>query len=140
MSRHINWDDPTEEDLRWAIEWERWHDLQTRGYDVAELQRQFGFDASVDHDGKPFFNTSGVPGDNPAMRINPKTGLAETVQGDEDEDDDEDVELLPYSEWNANELKAELKVRGLSEHGKKAELVTRLEDDDEARAAQDPVE
>lgn len=44
-------------------------------------------------------------------------------------DDDEDVE---YDKWTVRELKAELVNRGLSDDGHKADLVARLETDDEA--------
>lgn len=45
---------------------------------------------------------------------------------------EEDEEDLPYSEWDYKDLQAELKERGLNAGGSQADLVKRLEEDDEA--------
>lgn len=143
MSRSVNWDEPTEPDLRWAVEWEQWRQLEQAGFDVNDVRERFGLEPHSD--GGKFFNTAGVPGDDYPKRVNPKTGLVETVFPDghselfvaevaeEDDDDDEDEELPPYDEWKVPDLKQELVNRGLSDSGKKDELVRRLIIDDVAR-------
>lgn len=59
-------------------------------------------------------------------------GNALVGDADTDEDDEEDSEddVPPYSEWSNEELREQLKGRGLSAGGPKAELVARLEEDD----------
>lgn len=57
----------------------------------------------------------------------------EPDEDDDDEDDDDDVE---YEDLSIEELKAELKDRGLKTAGKRAVLIARLEKDDED--AEDP--
>lgn len=144
MSRNVNWDDPSEADLRWAVEWERWHDLQQAGLDPDEVRKMF--ELQPHSTGGKFFNTAGVPGDDFPKRFNPETGRVETVlptngQGDGESvvnsEIDEDDDLPPYSEWKVEDLKEELTARGLATTGKKEELVRRLEIYDESQAVQD---
>ena len=52
------------------------------------------------------------------------------------DDTDEDVEGA-YDEFSNEDLRAELERRGLPKSGKKEELITRLEEDDEAQEAED---
>lgn len=59
----------------------------------------------------------------------------EEAEEEEDEDEEEEVD---YSDMSPEELKAELKDRGLKTAGKKAVLIARLEKDDEE--AEDPFE
>lgn len=49
---------------------------------------------------------------------------------DESEEDEEDGEAEDYSEWDMEDLKAELQERGLRTVGKKSVLISRLERDD----------
>jgi hypothetical protein len=62
-------------------------------------------------------------------------GVRELIQNhvpgqyDEEEEDDEEEEIS-YEEASVEDLKAELKERGLSASGSKADLVARLEEDD----------
>jgi len=61
-------------------------------------------------------------------------GSDESDELDDDEpEDDEDEEELDddYSEWNVDQLKAELKERGLTVSGSKEQLIERLEASDE---------
>lgn len=51
------------------------------------------------------------------------------------EDEDEDEVFITYGELKLPMLRAELAERGLDTHGNKAELVARLEEDDEANEA-----
>ena len=51
---------------------------------------------------------------------------------DEDEDADEDDESVDYSEWEVDDLKKELKERGLKTNGSKNQMIARLEKDDES--------
>lgn len=151
MSRQVNWEEPSLEDFQWLVHWERWHDLKVHGYDVDDLLQRFGMAPSPD--GQNFFNTEGVPGDDYEMRLNPETGLPETVRKDSihvdvesDEDADSDVDLdgdandgdsdeLPedYADWKVDDLKAELTDRGLATSGNKGDLVKRLEIDDKSQ-------
>jgi len=50
------------------------------------------------------------------------------------EDDGESTEELNYEELDNEQLRAELAARNLATGGKKADLVTRLQEDDDARA------
>lgn len=58
--------------------------------------------------------------------------LAALSDGEPDEDDeaDEVIDDRPYAEWSVAELDEQLKVRGLSTSGSKADKVKRLEDND----------
>lgn len=57
-------------------------------------------------------------------------GIEEGGEDDEDDDEDED-EGSDYSSMKMDELRSELKERGLSRKGSKPKLVSRLEEDDE---------
>lgn len=54
---------------------------------------------------------------------------SDAEEDDEDEDDEEEED---YNEWSADDLKAELKERGLKATGSKKVMVARLEKDDES--------
>jgi hypothetical protein len=143
MARNVDWDNPTEDDLRWAVEWELWRELQQAGYDPEELRQQLTGDDSgkVEVD---VFNTGGVPRggqDNPSALA--KSGKRVSLRDDDNgdgtsADGSDDVEELPddYRQWNVTQLRAELADRQLPGDGKKDDLVARLEADDEAAEQQ----
>lgn len=54
----------------------------------------------------------------------------EADEVDETESTEEDAEDVPYSEWENDELREELKRRNLKQSGKKDELIARLEAND----------
>lgn len=58
-------------------------------------------------------------------------------QVDPDPDPDPDLVAVEYDEFKVDELKAMLESRELPTDGKKAELIERLEEDDERLAAED---
>lgn len=129
MSRNVDWENPSEADLRWAVEWERWRDLSEAGYDVDEVRERFGA-ASNPAETDPY-NTAGVPrggANDREMRLG-KNG-PETVTPGQEPDGDDVAEEAPYSEWRVDDLRAELTERQLPADGKKADLVARLEEDD----------
>ncbi len=51
---------------------------------------------------------------------------------DETTSEDDEDEAVPYEEWDKGELVAECEARGLAKSGNMAELIERLEADDEA--------
>jgi SAP domain len=123
--------DLSPEDLSWCAEWERWDLVAAAGYDPEELREQYAVASETDR-----FNTGGVPrvGSDREMRIG-KGGRVETVDPDTD-DEPEDAETsgddLPddYNDWRVPELREECLRRQLPGDGNKADLVTRLEEDD----------
>jgi hypothetical protein len=127
-------------DLRWCAEWERWDLVQAAGYDPDELREQMNLSKET---GADPFNTSGVPrvGSDREMRMT-RGGRVVTIDADADrsetpEDDVEDEEIEDYNDYKVEELRAELKRRQLPADGNKDVLVQRLEEDDEANAADD---
>lgn len=58
-----------------------------------------------------------------------RAALIESDGEEEDEEEDEDEEV-DYSEWEADDLKKELKERGLKTNGSKKQMIARLEKDD----------
>lgn len=65
-----------------------------------------------------------------------ETGADDAVT-DESEDDAEDDELEDdYEEWNVEQLKAELKSRGLTVSGSKEQLIERLQASDDETGAE----
>lgn len=56
------------------------------------------------------------------------------ADADEEVVDEGDDDLDPYEAWTNDELRGELAKRGLSVDGKKADMVARLEADDEKAA------
>ena len=109
MSKNVNWEDPTEEDLRWAIEWERKRDLELAGYDYEELRKRF---EEMDREEKNADDSEALE-------------QAESVE----------EELPDYNTWTNGELREELSTRELSTEGNKAALVARLEEDDQTEVS-----
>src|SRR5688500_2428270 len=119
----------SEADLRWAAQWERWDLVELAGYDVEAVKAEYGAD-SAEVDSDPY-RTAGVPrvGADREMRI--RDGRVETVDPDDDDPDDDPEDYEPYEAWKVDDLRAELKGRGLPVDGKKEDLVARLEEHDE---------
>lgn len=63
----------------------------------------------------------------------PKSRLSEFT-GHTDSDDEEIVEVESYADLSDDDLRAELKARGLTTTGKTETMVKRLEDDDASKA------
>ena len=61
-------------------------------------------------------------------RIQVRDDLVEQEEVEEEEDEDE--EEVDYSSWKCTELRKELKARDLNTKGRKAELVSRLDEND----------
>lgn len=125
----------SEADVKWAVHWERWDLLEAAGYDVGEVRERYGA-GSNPAETDPY-NTAGVPrggANDRAMELDPETGQPRTVVDGDDGDGDGDGDEMPedYNDWKVDQLRAELKGRQLPADGNKADLVARLEADDEA--------
>lgn len=146
MARNVDWSDPSDDDLRWAVEWERWREIEEAGFDLDEVGERYGVTPPNVEDR---FRTSGVPrvGSDNEMRLNRRTGRPETMRQDDGGegivDDETGEEVVPedvnlddmpddYNDWKVPQLRAELKNRQLPADGNKDDLVLRLVEDDES--------
>lgn len=66
----------------------------------------------------------------------PEIAGEETVEAALVEPTVESAEAKPYDEWTLNELQVECAARGLAKSGNKADLVLRLEEDDQEQPAE----
>jgi hypothetical protein len=138
MSRNVDWTDPTDDDLAWAVEWEQWHAIQQAGFDVKEVRQRYGAGTPA-HEPDPY-GTAEVPrvGSDNEMRVNPETQRPETV-GTGQSASEVDPDNMPddYNDWKVADLRAELKDRQLPADGNKDELIARLMEDNEENPADD---
>lgn len=139
MARDVDWANPTDEDLAWAVEWEQWARIREAGYDLDEVAARYG--AALPEGMQDPYGTAGVPrtGADNEMRINPKTGRPETVGTAEEADPGEPEEAddgMPedWNDWKVADLREECLRRQLPADGNKADLVARLVEDDENEA------
>lgn len=57
---------------------------------------------------------------------------ADSEEAEDEDEEEEDEEEVDYSDWEIDDLKKELKERGLKTNGSKKQMVARLEKDDES--------
>lgn len=103
MSRVIDWENPGDDDLRWALEWERFREMREAGYEPEDVREM--------------------------LRRESQPPAAEP---EEDEVPPADDDTRPYEEWKIGELRAECKARQLPGDGNRETLIERLRDDDAA--------
>lgn len=123
MSRQIDWDDLSPEDTKWLRENNGVERAMREGVDPAVL----GVDSSRVVSGPDMNPMENVPRPPRASALDEQGRRYTTEQTADPTDEDE---VAPYEQWNVDDLKEELANRGLTTTGKKAELVSRLEEDD----------